>query len=623
MYFFYISYMKNFPRFLSLENIKTKLTECFKRFPIPVIISLILAGVLYTLVHSDLDNDMSSYLVRGVFTLIITFFLSVASALIVESRDEVAYKKASILVFPLIFWVFFYTTFQIDTDNLKSIIFFLITFIWILATVFVAPYLKKTTHKKTTGPIYYSYFYQTSRVFLMSWIVGVILFSLGSIGITAVFTLFDIGFPRGDIYGDWAIFALSIFAPLFGLSNFPQKQSYEKNTFVENTFFSFIIKYIATPCICVYFVILYAYTVKVLLNFSQWPTGEVSWLVIWFSVFGYIVYMFSEVFSSSFRLVEVFRKYFPIVVIPQIAMLFYAISLRIYQYDITINRYFVVVFGLWLLGVSLYFVLSKYKYIAQIPASIALCSIVISVGPWSVYTLPENRQTERLKTLLTETNILQNGKIIASESENLDPKTGWEIYDSIRYICDLWDCSPIKEIFSEQYAKLEQDQKNSPSEKDIPPTKWIITNRITKSIGVKPYNSISQNNNSPYNYYYSVDQNDIFPLETTWYTQILKVYDLKWYQNPTNTRIEIDTISQTLSLLESSEQKVSTSISSILVTIESERPGETSPEKLIFDIRSETINGKLILTSIDIPNPNYTGTPIEYRGNVGGYFLLR
>lgn len=134
--------------------------------------------------------------------------------------------------------------------------------------------------------------------------------------------------------------------------------------------------------------------------------------------------MFSEVFSSSFRLVEVFRKYFPIVVIPQIAMLFYAISLRIYQYDITINRYFVVVFGLWLLGVSLYFVLSKYKYIAQIPASIALCSIVISVGPWSVYTLPENRQTERLKTLLTETNILQNGKIIASESENLDPKTG-------------------------------------------------------------------------------------------------------------------------------------------------------------------------------------------------------
>lgn len=617
--------MKSFSQFLSLKNIKTRLSECFKRFPIPTILTLVLAGVLLVLLHGNLDNSTESYLWRGVFTLIIMFFLSLASALIVESRNEVGYKKASILAFPLIFWVFFYATFQIDTDNFQNILFFLITFIWILATVFVAPYLKKIIHKKTTAPIYYSYFYQTSRVFLMSWIVGVILFGLGSIGITAISTLFDIYFLWGDVYGDWAIFALSIFAPLFGLSNFPQKQSYEKNTFTENTFFSFIIKYIATPCICAYFLILYAYSIKVLLNFSQWPTGEVSWLVIGFSVFGYIVYMFSEAFSSSFRLIEVFRKYFPIVVLPQIAMLFYAISLRIYQYDITINRYFVVVFGLWLLGISLYFVLSKYKYIARIPASIALCTLLISIGPWSVYTLPESRQTERLKILLTETNILQNGKIIASESQDLDPKTGWEIYDSIRYICNLWDCSPIKEIFSEQYTALQQEQEKKQGYLDHNKTisKWIIIDHITQSIWVQAYYPESQNNNSPYNYYYNNNEKEIFPLELTWYTQMLRLYNSNWYETASGIYVGVDTIDQTLTIIGWERTGESIDISGILETIQSKTSGRIPQQELVFDIETDTMSGRLILNNIDIPNPNYTGSRIEYRGSINGYFLLK
>jgi hypothetical protein len=39
---------------------------------------------------------------------------------------------------------------------------------------------------------------------------------------------------------------------------------------------------------------------------------------------------------------------------------------------------------------------------------LTLFTVIISVGPWSVYQLPESRQLERLKNNLIEANILQD-----------------------------------------------------------------------------------------------------------------------------------------------------------------------------------------------------------------------
>jgi flagellar biosynthesis protein FliQ len=89
-------------------------------------------------------------------------------------------------------------------------------------------------------------------------------------------------------------------------------------------------------------------------------------------------------------------------------MLFYAIYLRIHQYDITVNRYFVVVFGLWLLVISAYYIFSNKKHLAFIPAVLTLFTVIISVGPWGVYSLPESRQLERLKSNLISANILKD-----------------------------------------------------------------------------------------------------------------------------------------------------------------------------------------------------------------------
>ena len=124
----------------------------------------------------------------------------------------------------------------------------------------------------------------------------------------------------------------------------PTQGDFEKNKYEENRFFSFLVRFVATPFIYVYFFILYAYTFKVLMNFSEWPKGIISWMVIGFTAFGYMIYIFSKAYDSNSRMISLFRKYFSLAVLPQVCMLFYAIYLRIAQYDITMNRYFVVIF---------------------------------------------------------------------------------------------------------------------------------------------------------------------------------------------------------------------------------------------------------------------------------------
>jgi hypothetical protein len=251
------------------------------------------------------------------------------------------------------------------------------------------------------------------------------------------------------------------------LYQLPEKDKFEESYFNENAFFNFLIRYIALPFIYVYFIILYAYIIKVLMNFSDWPKGEVSWMVIGFSTFGYITYIFSYIFEvaskkESHKLIILFRKYFPYAMLAPIAMLFYAIFLRIGQYDITINRYFVVAFGIWLLVISLYMIISQKKSLIYIPAILTLFTLVISIGPWSVYNLPLIRQTQRLQDNLISAGILNNGVITPLENiSDIDEQLSGQIYDGIEYVCGLDNCNAIKEMFSVIYTNIAQEDEDN------------------------------------------------------------------------------------------------------------------------------------------------------------------
>lgn len=174
-------------------------------------------------------------------------------------------------------------------------------------------------------------------------------------------------------------------------------------------------------------------------------------MVIGFSIFGYILYIFSQALEGEYRVIEKVRKIFPYVVLPQIIMLFYAIWLRIHQYDFTMNRYFVVVFGIWLTVISLYFILSKSKKLAFIPGILSLFIVLISVGPWSVYQFPFARQEARFLENLKEAHILSGNTIIPLPSyDAIGSGLSSEIYDGIQYLCEYDNCKMIKTLFAHE-----------------------------------------------------------------------------------------------------------------------------------------------------------------------------
>jgi hypothetical protein len=82
--------------------------------------------------------------------------------------------------------------------------------------------------------------------------------------------LFDIKISS-KIYAYIFIISSFLIAPFYAINNFPTKDTFENGSFNESKFSVFLIKYISIPFIFSYFVLLYAYSVKVLANFEFWP----------------------------------------------------------------------------------------------------------------------------------------------------------------------------------------------------------------------------------------------------------------------------------------------------------------------------------------------------------------
>ena len=475
-----------------------------------------------------------------------TFFLSTAAVLFLENSYMRRPLRIGFGCIIAVFTVSLYLALGRNPfESMESTTLIFLTFFGFLAFLFFSPFSYALLGKGYEEKNYVHYFYMMASVFLMSAIIGGALMALGSIALWSVDILFDVSWISDKAYGYWAIFALAFSAPIFGLARIPTGEEMALARTRENPFFTFLVKYVGLPFIVIYFLILYAYSAKVLLNFHDWPKGQVSWMVIGFSVFGYIIYIFSHAFAQKGGLVQKIRVTLPYAILPQTGMLFYAIYLRIAQYDVTINRYFVVVFGIWLLGVSLYYILSREKRLAYIPATLAVTTFLISVGPWSVYSLPFERQYGRLLTDLQSAKILSGELIVPLEKyEAIDPVLSNDIYEGIDYVCRFDHCRTIRALFAYQIAeaeakKAEKWQKSEENyQKCLADKKedcyreeyskelqtYEIQNTIAEKIKVRnfPYNG---NSSVPQVFSFGLDgsKSDVFPLDIAGYEKVIRI----------------------------------------------------------------------------------------------------
>lgn len=454
---------------LKFDNLKNVLVNTFRRTPLSMLISILAFVIIVVLIRvDDMSLVLEDNLNKAVFTLIVTFFFSVAIYLYSETKDIVRAKRGFYQLATFVFALFFYYFFEENlfrNPQAEIVVYLVLTSLGVISFVFIAAFVNKLKTKSLSQREFYIATYALVIKTLMSVIVGLVTMTLGFIALSATFVLFDItNIDEANWFGYWSAFSLSLFAPLFFLINLPSVQEGESRDLSDiraNKFYSFLINYVGIGAIAIYFLILYSYTIKVLMHFSEWPQGEVTWLVISFSFFGYLIYFASFAFASTFKPAQILRKILPTAIFLQTFMLFYAIGLRINQYDLTINRYLVVAFGLWLFGLSLYYIVSRKKNLAVSFYSLLIVIIFISIGPWSVYVMPEWRQENNLEINLKKANILQaDNRIVPLEKySDIEGELSGEIYGAIRYLCNYHGCETLEKYFALEIDEIKKDNK--------------------------------------------------------------------------------------------------------------------------------------------------------------------
>ena len=121
----------------------------------------------------------------------------------------------------------------------------------------------------------------------------------------------------------------------------------------------FIFSYILAPLIIGYLGILYAYIIKILIEWNL-PKGNITYMVLAFGLIGIFTHIFSyPIRDTGTKLLKIVYRYFYYALLAPIALLFIGIGVRISDYGITEKRYLVVIFAVWFLLSSAYFILKK------------------------------------------------------------------------------------------------------------------------------------------------------------------------------------------------------------------------------------------------------------------------
>lgn len=273
-------------------------------------------------------------------------------------------------------------------------------------------------------------------------VIAVLFAAVLFIGLTAITAtvdyLFSLDLSHRIYLHTWFVMA-GVVAPFLFMAGIPEPGSSVPESDYPKTL-SNLVMYVITPVLAAYTFILYLYFTKILLT-RKWPVGLVSHLVLWYAAFTTAILLFTRPLAHSNRWSNAFSRYFPIGVIPLLGMMFASLGIRIKHYGITENRYYVLVLGLWLLGIMFYLNLSKAKRSIVIPVTLAVVALMSVIGPWSSFAVSKWSQNRRLEGICARYGMLIDGAI--QPSPQLSQEDRQEITAIIRYFDNYHDLSDV------------------------------------------------------------------------------------------------------------------------------------------------------------------------------------
>lgn len=469
-----------------------------RRFPLPVLLSIFVTTSSIFLLENEDTIDEYRWLFKALLACALFFPLFIAFVARKEATDSsmggLHLANVAGVVLMIAYWYFMAP--DPESYNFTRVARFLLFGVITHLTATFLPYLKQGNLDN-----FWEYNRKLFINFFIGALYGFLIFAGIALGISAISVLFDIDFEYTIYPKIWLVCAFFIH-PVYFLSNFPKTYQYNLSETRFDRPFVNLIKYVFISLVALYMVILYAYGSKILFTWEL-PEGWVARLVLGFSVTGVLTYllnfMLPKIEQSGW--VKNYRKWFFYVLLPVTGLLFIAIWKRIADYGITEERYFVLLLGIWLAGICLYFIISKKDDIRYIPISLALFALVAAAGgPMSAFSVSKRSQKSRLANALSEANILVDGKIEAPEAP-YDGDHAAEITSIVTYLANHGHISALSD-----WIDISQIQKDYDAERG---SKNVILNKL----GVKSTRTKRRSKNRFYFYAKEADKLEISDYE--------------------------------------------------------------------------------------------------------------
>ncbi|WP_159585860.1 DUF4153 domain-containing protein [Chelativorans xinjiangense] len=233
-------------------------------------------------------------------------------------------------------------------------------------------------------------------------LLGLLALLLLAGGISAILAsltlLFELAVPD-ELYSHvWAFTGLFA-APLFAMGQLPDRFDEEPGTAVTGFMdrgMRALGDFLAAPLLILYAVILHLYALKIVVT-GEVPQGQIGWLVLVYGlcIFGTLI-IINPFFDRARAPTRAFLRLWPFFLPVPLALLFYAVALRVGEFGITPERFLLGLFGAvttLILALQLFpRMRGDIRVIAGVPV-VAL--ILVSFGPQGALGLSLRSQTTR------------------------------------------------------------------------------------------------------------------------------------------------------------------------------------------------------------------------------------
>ena len=210
-----------------------------------------------------------------------------------------------------------------------------------------------------------------------------------------------------------------------------------------------LLLYLFFPVYLLLLLVLYLYVGKII-GAREMPVGTMNWYAS-FALLGFAFFFGTLAAQSRLPLFSRFLKWALLLFLPILAVQLYGVWLRYEAYGLTTLRYTSMICtfcGIYALAVA---------FLRRKPQQVYLCAailaLIFSLTPLNVVDMPRRNQEARLTQILTENNLLQDGRIV--KRDDTPPAVVDEIIDIAFYLEQ--DVSPLAaEVFDENFRSMHE-----------------------------------------------------------------------------------------------------------------------------------------------------------------------